>query len=309
MNPVVDSSEQTPAVAPCAPPSAAARLRDYVQLAKPRVTTLVWVSMLAGMGIATTMAAGAVPPLTWFHALVGGFFVIASANAFNQALEAERDAVMRRTSERPVPAGRLSQEEALAVASLLGIGGILELALFVNLPTALLGLLSILLYAFAYTPLKPRSHLCTLVGAIPGAIPPLAGWVAVTGSVGLPGLLLFAVQFLWQFPHFWAIAWLNREDYARAGFRMLPYPDATAAQTARQCLRYSLALLPVSAGFAVFAQSAGLYLVLSLALGLWMVRASLAFRRSMDVAGARYLLRVTIAYLPLILVLMWVCAR
>ncbi|RMG22665.1 MAG: protoheme IX farnesyltransferase [Armatimonadetes bacterium] len=309
MNPVADSTEKTSALAACSTTRPAARVRDYLQLAKPRVTTLVWVSMAAGMGIASAMGAGTASALTWLHALVGGFFVIASANAFNQALEAERDAVMRRTADRPVPGGRVTREEAFGVAAAFGLAGLTELALFVNLPTAALGLLSIVLYAFAYTPLKPRSHLCTLVGAIPGAIPPLAGWVAVTGGLGLPGLLLFAVQFLWQFPHFWAIAWLNREDYSRAGFRMLPYPEATAAETARQCVRYSLALVPVSAGFAVFAQSAGLYLILALGLAFWMVRASLAFRRLGDKASARRLLRVTIAYLPLILLVMLLSAK
>lgn len=285
------------------------RLLDYWSLTKPRVTLLVWVSMLAGMAMGSISLGGGLLLTTWLHALVGGYLVIASANSLNQAFEAARDARMARTANRPVPAGRLSREEAIGVALALGLAGVLILLVFVNLLTASLGLASIVLYAFGYTPLKPRTHLCTLVGAVPGAIPPLAGWVAATGAVGPASLLLFAVQFLWQFPHFWAIAWLNREDYSRAGFKMLPFPTAGGRRTGLQCLRYSLALVPVAVGFAAFVTHVAAYVLGAFALGLWLSHASARFMKSASDEDARRLLRVTIAYLPLMLLLMVLSLR
>lgn len=285
------------------------RLRDYWALTKPRVTLLVWVSMLAGMAMGSISVGGGVAPAIWLSALLGGYLVIACANGLNQAFEAARDAQMERTKDRPVPAGRVSWEEAVAVAVALGAAGVVTLFVLVNGLTAMLGVASILLYAFGYTLLKPKTHLCTLVGAVPGAIPPLAGWVAATGTIGLGSLLLFAVQFLWQFPHFWAIAWLNQQDYARAGFKMLPFPQAGGRRTGLQCLRYSLALIPVAIGFAVFVTHVTAYLLGAVGLGVWLSFASARFMSSASEQDARRLLRVTIVYLPLILLLMVLSLR
>ena len=291
------------------PYGVASRFRDYWALTKPRVTLLVWISMLAGMAMGSISLGGGVPVATWLSALLGGYLVIACANSLNQAFEATRDARMSRTADRPVPAGRVTAEEAVGVALALGAAGVLTLLVFVNPLTALLGVASIVLYALGYTPLKPRTHLCTLVGAVPGAIPPLAGWVAATGAVGPASLLLFAVQFLWQFPHFWAIAWLNREDYARAGFKMLPFPEAGGRRTGLQCLRYSLALIPVAVGFAAFVTHVAAYVAASVALGVWLSLASARFMSDATDAHARKLLRVTILYLPLMLLLMVLSLR
>lgn len=296
------------AVAP-EPSAVASRLTDYWALTKPRVTLMVWVSMLAGMAMGSISLGGGIPFEIWSSALLGGYLVIASANSLNQALEASRDARMARTASRPVPAGRVSAEEAIGVSVALGLAGVVTLLLFVNPLTAALGLVSIVLYAFGYTPLKPRTHLCTLVGAVPGAIPPLAGWAAATGAIGPASLLLFAVQFLWQFPHFWAIAWLNQHDYARAGFKMLPFPGAGGRRTGLQCLRYSLALIPVGIGFAAFVSHVAAYVLGAAALGLWLSLASGRFMMSASDGDARKLLRVTILYLPLMLLLMALTLR
>lgn len=291
------------------PYGVASRFRDYWALTKPRVTLLVWVSMLAGMAMGSISLGGGVPAATWLSALLGGYLVIACANSLNQAFEAARDARMARTANRPVPAGRVAAEEAVGVALALGVAGVMMLFVFVNPLTSLLGVASIVLYALGYTPLKPRTHLCTLVGAVPGAIPPLAGWVAATGSVGPASLLLFAVQFLWQFPHFWAIAWLNRDDYARAGFKMLPFPEASGRRTGLQCLRYSLALIPVAAGFAAFVTHVAAYVAAAVALGVWLSLASARFMSNATDEHARKLLRVTILYLPVMLLLMVLSLR
>ncbi|MER3412939.1 MAG: protoheme IX farnesyltransferase [Armatimonadota bacterium] len=285
------------------------RFSDYWALTKPRVTLLVWISMFAGMAMGSMSIGGGIPLFTWLSALVGGYLVIGCANSLNQAFEASRDSRMRRTADRPVPAGRVTREEAIGVGIALGLAGALTLSVFVNPLTALLGVASIMLYAFGYTPLKPRTHLCTLVGAVPGAIPPLAGWAAATGEVGPASLLLFAVQFLWQFPHFWAIAWLNRGDYRRAGFKMLPFPDAAGRRTGLQCLRYSLALIPVAVGFAAFVTHVVAYVVVSAGLGVWLSLASARFMSSASDEDARRLLRVTILYLPLMLLLMVLSLR
>lgn len=292
-----------------APAAVVSRLPDYLALTKPRVTLLVWISMLAGMAMGSISRGGGIPFAVWLSALMGGYLVVAAANALNQAFEASRDARMERTARRPVPAGRVSAEEAVGVSIALGLAGVVTLMLFVNPLTAALGLASIVLYAFGYTPLKPRTHLCTLVGAVPGAIPPLAGWAAATGAIGPASLLLFAVQFLWQFPHFWAIAWLNRHDYARAGFKMLPFPGAGGRRTGLQCLRYSLALIPVGIGFAAFVSHVAAYVLGAAALGLWLSLASGRFMMSASDGDARKLLHVTILYLPLMLLLMALTLR
>ncbi|MCS7301170.1 MAG: heme o synthase [Fimbriimonadales bacterium] len=277
------------------------KLRAYWLLSKPRVTILVWLTTLAGLilgGWGHTLSAGLI-----VATLIGSWLVIASANALNQAYEWRQDALMTRTAQRPIPSGRVSPLEGWIVGALWGVLGVLTLALGVNLAVAALGAVSILLYAFAYTPLKQRTHLSTAIGAIPGAIPPMAGWVAAQGGFSVEAWLLFALQFVWQFPHFWAIAWLYRDEYAKAGFRMLPYPDATAESTARLALWYTLAMVGVSLMFAPFTTHGWLYLLGALTLGLWAVRAAWLFLKTPDASSAaRGVLISSVLYLPLLLV-------
>ena len=279
------------------------KLRAYWLLSKPRVTLLVWLTTVAGLvlgGWGQTLPSGLIAAT-----LIGSWLVIASANALNQAIEWRRDAQMPRTALRPVPSGMLSPLEGWVVGVVWGVLGVLILAVWVNGAAAWLGAVSILLYAFAYTPLKPRTHFSTAIGAIPGAIPPMAGWVAVQGGFSLEAWLLFALQFVWQFPHFWAIAWLYRDDYARAGFRMLPYPDASAVATARLALGYTLAMVAISLMFAPFVTHRWLYLLGALTLGFWATHAALRFLKSPDpTRGARGVLRSSVLYLPLLLLWM-----
>jgi heme o synthase len=278
------------------------KLRAYWLLSKPRVTILVWLTTVAGLvlgGWGQTLQGELIAAT-----LIGSWLVIASANALNQAIEWRRDAQMPRTALRPIPSGMLSPLEGWLIGAVWGVLGVLILAVWVNGVVAWLGAVSILLYAFAYTPLKPQTHFSTAIGAIPGAIPPMAGWVAAQGGFSLEAWLLFALQFVWQFPHFWAIAWLYRDDYARAGFHMLPYPDASAAATARLALGYTLAMVAISLMFTPFVTHGWLYLLGALTLGYWATRAALHFLRSPDSAqGARSVLRSSVLYLPLLL--MW----
>lgn len=284
------------------PATLAGRLRDYWALSKPRVTLLVWVTTAAGLALA-----GGAAPMVWFGALLGSWFVIASANALNQVIETVPDGLMNRTASRPLPSGRLSQAEGLAVGLVWATAGLTLLAVWVNLLTAILGIASIILYALAYTPLKRKTHLSTAIGAVPGAIPPLAGWTAATGEIALPALLLFAIQFFWQFPHFWSIAWLLREDYSKAGFRMLPFPGAEGKATGLCIVQYTLPLIPLVAAFAMFESQRLPYLILAVALTAWLVLAGVKFWKHPTDETARKVLRATVTYLPLLLLLMIVC--
>jgi len=276
------------------------KLRAYWLLSKPRVTLLVWLTTVAGLvlgGRGQTLQGGLI-----VATLIGSWLVIASANALNQAIEWRRDAQMPRTAMRPIPSGQISPLEGWVVGAVWGVLGVLTLALWVSSAVAWLGALSILLYAFVYTPLKPQTHFSTAIGAIPGAIPPMAGWVAAQGSFSLEAWLLFALQFVWQFSHFWAIAWLYRDDYARTGFRMLPYPDASAVATARLSLAYTLAMVAISLMFAPLATHGWLYVLGALTLGYWALRATLRFLKASDpTEGARGVLRSSVLYLPLLL--------
>ncbi|MFN3689687.1 MAG: heme o synthase [Fimbriimonadales bacterium] len=282
------------------------KLHAYWLLSKPRVTILVWLTTVAGLalgGWGQMLSAGLIAAT-----LAGSWLVIASANALNQAYEWRQDALMTRTAQRPIPAGRISVWEGWLVGALWGILGTLTLALWVNLPVAILGAGSILLYAFAYTPLKQRTHFSTAIGAIPGAIPPMAGWVAAQGGFSIEAWLLFALQFTWQFPHFWAIAWLYRDEYARAGFHMLPYPDATAEATARLALWYTLAMVAISLMFAPFAMYRWLYALGAATLGLWAFRAAYRFVKIPNAPqSARGVLMSSVLYLPLLLIWMVLC--
>ena len=282
-------------------PLALSRTKEYWALSKPRVTLLVWATTLAGMVLAGRIGGLHVAGALLFHTLTGSWLVIASANALNQVLEVDADSRMKRTQNRPIPGGRISLTEGLAVGVIWASLGLAQLYWFVNPLTAALGAVSIALYVFAYTPLKPKSHLATAIGAIPGAIPPLAGWTAVTGQVGVTGVLLFAIQFLWQFPHFWAIAWLVKEDYDAAGFKMLPFPGASGEATAAACLQYAAATAPFALALALRLEQPIIYVIAAIPLCIWFALSCYRFRRTPNQAMARKVLKASIAFLPLLL--------
>jgi heme o synthase len=278
----------------------AARAADFVELTKPRITTLVLLT--AGVGYAIGWRGGLeLAQLLSF--LAGTALLCGGASALNQYLEREADGRMVRTSRRPVPAGRIAASEALAFGLAISAAGLLLLAL-VNRLTLALGAASLLSYVLVYTPLKRVTPLCTVVGAVPGALPPLMGWAAARGSLGPAGWALFAILFLWQLPHFLAIGWLYRDDYARGGFPMLPVTDADGSSTARQMVLSAAALVPVTLAAGVLASAGTGYLWGALAMGAAFFGFALlfAFRRSVE--AARGLFLASVLYLPLLLGLM-----
>ncbi|MGD1147896.1 MAG: heme o synthase [Thermoanaerobaculaceae bacterium] len=278
-----------------------AGLRAYPELTKIRLTSLVVATTAVGF-----VMAGAVRPhlAQLVQTLVGTTLAAAGAMALNQYLEAARDARMNRTMHRPLPSGVITPRHALVFGLVVATAGLVILAAFANLLTATLGLTVVLVYTLVYTPLKPRSPLCTLAGAVCGAIPPMMGWTAAGAGLGFGAWLLAGVLFLWQIPHFLALAWLYREDYARGGFRMLPVVDASGGATGRMAVLYSLALVPVGIFAALGGVTGWRFAAAALALGccLLVLSSLLAIRRT-DVV-ARRLFFATLAYLPLLLAAM-----
>ncbi len=220
-------------------------LKDYLELTKPRVTALVVLTAWLGFALAAPRSGPHFSPLL-VHMLLGTWLAAAGASALNQYMERDLDARMRRTQNRPLPRQRLTPRQALVLGAILAAGGTLELAIEVNILTALLAAFTINTYLFFYTPLKTKTSLCTLIGAVPGAIPPMMGWAAVRGQLDQEAWVLFAILFLWQLPHFLAIAWMYREDYARAGFPMLPVLDRQGGLTGGMIILYCAILIPVT---------------------------------------------------------------
>jgi len=231
------------------------------------------------------------------HTLIGTALVAAGTNALNQYVERDLDAMMKRTRRRPLPAGRISANSALIYSIGVAVIGTLYLGVLVNWLTALLGALTLASYIFIYTPMKRVSPLCTAIGAIPGAIPPLMGWTAATGSIGLGGWIAFGVLFFWQLPHFMAISWLYRDDYGRAGFAMLSVLDQNGKAVARQAILYSLALLAVSIAPFFFGMAGLAYLFTATLAGLWIVVASVMFMSDRSAGPARSLFMSSNIYL------------
>ncbi|MEY4299476.1 MAG: Protoheme farnesyltransferase [Verrucomicrobiota bacterium] len=280
-------------------PSAAA---DFAELVKARLSFLTLATAMAGFAL------GVEGPWTYLllvATLAGTALSAAGAAALNQWWEREHDARMKRTRERPLPAGRLSSSDALLAGLGLSLTGVACLALFANLLSATLASATIIFYILVYTPLKRVTTLNTIIGAVPGALPPLIGWTAARGSINAEGLTLFAILFLWQMPHFLAIAWLYRTDYAQAGFRMLSEGDDSGALTGRQAVVYSLALLAVSLLPSIFFGYSAVYFYGALLLGAAFVALAGRFAVSGgSVPAARALFLGSIAYLPLLLGLM-----
>jgi protoheme IX farnesyltransferase len=218
------------------------KLKAFGELTKFRLSSLVVFSAAMTFLLA---AKDHIDFLKLFSLVIGGFLVTAAANIINQVKEIEIDKLMKRTANRPLPTGRLSKEEAMLFGMVCALVGMLLLVVYVNVLTAAITFLSMLLYGFVYTPLKSRTPLSVLVGAIPGALPPMIGWVAETGTLGVEAWVLFGIQFIWQFPHFWAIAWILDDDYQRVGFKMLPNGGGKDMNTAFQIMIYTLFLLPL----------------------------------------------------------------
>jgi protoheme IX farnesyltransferase len=291
---------------PEAPPTVLtrSRLADYVALTKPRIAVLVLFTVATG----TLLAAGStLEPYTLLHAVLGTALVAAGASALNQLLERQSDGLMNRTESRPLPAGRMQPIEVLVFGATLALVGIAYLAVTLRQPcTPLVAAFTFVAYVGIYTPLKSRTTLNTLIGAVPGAMPPVIGWTAVRGTIDAEAWTLFAIVFLWQVPHFLAIAWIYREDYARAGLRMLPVVDEDGRQTGRQMLWWTLALVPASFAPVLLRSAGPLYLLGALALGLVFLARASDFMRSRTTEDARRVLRASLVYLPGLLALLLV---
>ena len=276
---------------------------DYWTLTKPEVNVLVLASTLAGFYLGSR---GPLSGLRLAHTLLGTLLVASGTATLNQFIEREYDARMRRTANRPLPAGRLAPSWALGFGVLLSAAGALDLALAVNALSSLLAVLTLGSYLAFYTPLKRRTPLCTLVGAFPGAMPPLIGWAAARGSLSREAWVLYAVLFLWQFPHFLGIAWMYREDYARAGYIMLPLKDVDGRFTGREIFACTLLLLPVSLMPVLLGQAGVVYLVGATLVGLAFLLCGARLAHSRSNALARSLVLASVVYLPLLFVLMMV---
>lgn len=278
-----------------------ARLADYVVLSKPRIAVMSLVVVAAGysLGLGDDWTAA---PLG--ISLLGIGLVAVASSALNQWLERETDAQMQRTADRPLPAGRLAAGEALWLGLVCAVVGLGILDLFVNRLTAIWSAVTLAMYVLLYTPLKRKLPLATAVGAVPGALPPVLGWLAAGRPVDFSAFALFAVLFLWQFPHFLAIAWIYREDYARAGLKMLPTRTPVPRITGTLAFAYSVVLVPISLLPALCGLGGRLYLVGALALSLWYLAASLRFAVAEDRVTARQLLRTSLVYLPALLALL-----
>src|SRR6267378_8356722 len=281
--------------------SARDRVAAYLELTKPRITFLIVLTAAAGFALASP---GRVDYPAMLTAMVGIALLSSGIATLNQYMERDLDGLMRRTANRPLPSGKLLPWEALAFGVGLTVLSEIYLAVLVNPLTGLLGLTVIAGYLFAYTPLKTRTSLSTMVGAFPGAVPPLIGWAAARGSIRIEAWVLFAILFLWQFPHFLAIAWMYREDYTRAGILMLPVVEPDGRVTAQQIVVYTLLLLPVSLLPTVLGISGKVYLYGAIILGLLFLYSSVRAALSKSRQEARRLLLASVIYLPLLFILM-----
>lgn len=277
------------------------KLSAYLELTKPRITFLIVLTAAAGFCLGAT---GAINYLLLTHAMIGIALLSSGIATLNQYMERELDARMRRTANRPLPTGKLLPFEACALGIGLTVGAEIYLALLVNPLTASLGLTVIAGYLFLYTPLKTRTSLSTVLGAFPGAMPPVMGWTAARGTLGMEAWVLFAILFLWQFPHFLAIAWMYREDYGRAGIVMLPVVEPEGRITGQQIVLYTLLLLPVSLLPTVLGISGTIYFYGALVLGVLFLYSSISAAISKSRQQARRLLLASVIYLPLLFALM-----
>lgn len=275
-----------------------ARIRDYAQLMKPNLSFLVVFSSVVGYLLAPGIQ------FIWKDVLIlftGGMLVTGGANTINQIIERTSDKFMKRTSLRPLPDSRMQPAEAWLVAIVSAILGTAILGIFFNPLAGILSFISLLLYAFAYTPLKKISSIAVFVGAIPGALPPLIGWVAATGQVGVEAWALFLIQFFWQFPHFWAIAWVGFEDYERAGIRLLPSREGKTRFTGLQCMFYSLVLVPLALVPRMLGMTGNIGMFVCMAMGILYFAAAVLFFIRNDHKTAKWVMFASFIYLPVVL--------
>lgn len=272
-------------------------LSDILQLSKIRLTVSVVFSAIAGYFI----AGGLYNKADLVFLIVGGLLVVASSNGFNQVIEKDLDKLMKRTSDRPLPKNRITVSQAFWLSLIMGTLGVLSLFM-INLYCGGFGLLSMLLYVLSYTPLKQKTSFSVFVGAFPGAIPFMLGWVAVSNNFAIESAILFAIQFLWQFPHFWAIAWVSDEDYKRAGFKMLP--SGKDKNTAVKILIYTLFLIPLSVlpvfDFTGQLQLSNIAMLVLILLGLWFFTKSLILFKTLKDEDAKKLMFASFIHLPLL---------
>jgi protoheme IX farnesyltransferase len=279
-------------------------LSDYWSLTKPEINFLIAVTTAAGFWMASPGYLSHFPWASLFNTLVGTMFVSSGAATLNQLIELRFDAQMRRTARRPLASGRIEPFSALWFGISLAVFGAIDLAISTNAFASLLAILTLLAYLFLYTPLKRRTPLCTLIGAVPGAAPPLIGWAAASGHLTVDAWLLFAIVFLWQFPHFMSIAWMYREDYGRAGYLVLPAGEHKDRFVAWQCLLPTLGLFVVALVPALRGQSGIVYLAGALVLGGAFLYCSTRFAIQRSITCARQLLFASIAYLPVLFALL-----
>jgi protoheme IX farnesyltransferase len=290
---------------PMAWPVAGARLADFVALTKPRLNFLVVATTLAGY----YLGADGFDAALLFHTIVGTALVAGGAAALNEVFELETDGLMRRTRRRPLPDGRLRPATAVWFAISISFVGLLQLAAGANALAAGVALATLVSYAFVYTPLKRRTSLATLIGGIPGGLPPLIGWAAASGSLSVGGWVLFGIVFLWQMPHFLAIAWLCREDYARAGLPMLPVIEPDGRSTSQQVVLYATVLVPVTLLPTLIGMAGRVYFGGAAVLGLAFLALALRFAGRRDNESAHRLFLGSIAYLPILWGLLLANAR
>ena len=282
------------------------KLAAYFELTKPRIAVLLVMTSAAGFYVGRRENFDV---LLFINSMVGIALLAFGVATLNQYIERFIDVLMARTASRPLPTGKISPNEALVFGVLQCVAAEIYLWVLVNPLTAVLGLTVIIGYVLLYTPLKTRTTACTAIGAIPGAMPPLMGWTAATGDITLGAWALFATQFLWQFPHFLAIAWIYRDEYANAGIKMLPAVEPSGDLTARQILVFTIMLVPVSLA-PFFLQFAGLiYLIGALVLGIWFLWKSILAARLKTNEAARQLLIASVIYLPLLFILLVIDRR
>jgi protoheme IX farnesyltransferase len=296
---VLEATSEVPVAA--APPAAREKLAAFVELTKPRITFLIVLTSAAGFCLGSE---GAFDYARLFNALFGIAILSSGIATLNQYMERGLDARMRRTLSRPLPSGKLGAGAALAFGLALTLLAEVYLAAFVNLITAAFGVTVVVGYLLCYTPLKTRSSLSTVVGAFPGAMPPLMGWTAATGEAGVEAWALFGILFAWQFPHFLAIAWMYKEDYARAGILMLPVVEPECRLTAQQIVIWSLLLVPVSLFPAVLGTTGAVYFYGAFVLGVLFLGTSIHAALVHTRQGARRLLLASVLYLPVLFGLM-----
>lgn len=278
------------------------KLTDYAKFTKLRLSLIVVLSAALSYALACKQLVGEMNWAGMGWLILGGFLVTGASNGFNQVIERELDKLMPRTANRPLPQGRMTVTEAIIVAVIMGVAGVVILSYFLNIVSGMLGAAALLLYVFAYTPSKRVTPFAVFIGALPGAIPPMLGWVAATegyGSISLPAVMLFSIQFMWQFPHFWAIAWVVDEDYRKAGFRLLPSGERDRA-SAFQIVVYAAFLIPVSLLPTLFGLSGFIAAGIALLSGILFLLQAWKLFKTLEVKAAQRLMFGSFIYLPVV---------